>query len=325
MDGSFAANGDPPVDWISFWETLIQTNDMQNAYTGEFDPRHMFGVTNQDVFRWPGIGGGTKKQLLGFYLTTLLLPGIPTLYWGEEQNFYVLDSTASNYVFGRSPMTSAQAWYMHGCYKVGNSKYYDFPSDAIIYGCEDESIPLDHRDPSSPIRNIISATYEMRANYPMLNDGFNLAQLSKQTHPVYLPGSQGPGDKKTPTEIGLWSFERSNFKGVQDIGQPVWLVYMNEQINKTYTFDCGDPSSALVAPFGPGTTVKNLYFPYDEYILESSTAHLSKLRLFQINLSNVTHQTHVLGVGSRGAPKIYPSPSFIVAATFRTFANIACI
>ena len=284
MDGSFEANGDPAVDWIQFWQTLLQTNDMQNAYTGEFDPRHMFGVTNQDVFRWPGIGGGTKKQLLGFYITTLLLPGIPTLYWGEEQNFYVLDSTASNYVFGRSPMTSAQAWMMHGCYKVGNSKYYDFPSDALIYGCEDDTIPLDHRDPSASIRNIIKATYEMRENYPILNDGFNLAQLSKQTHPVYLPGSQGPGDRRTPTEIGLWSFERSDFKGLQNTGQIAWLVYMNEQINKTYTFDCADPSSALVAPFPPGSNIKNIFFPYDEYILEASGAHLSKFNSFHRDL-----------------------------------------
>ena len=279
MDGSFAAQGDPPVDWIAFWDTLLQTNDMQNAYTGEFDPRHMFGVTNQDVFRWPGIGAGTQKQLLGFYLTTLLLPGIPTLYWGEEQSFYVLDSTAANYVFGRSPMTSAQAWMMHGCYKVGNNKYYDFPSEAIIYGCEDNTIPLDHRDPSAVLRNIVRATFEMRANYPILNDGFYLTQLSKQTHDVYLPGSQGPGDKKTPTEIGLWSYQRGNLKGIQNIDQTAWLVYMNEQVNTTYTFECSDPSSALLAPFPMGIIVKNLYYPYEEYTLENSTAYISKFRV----------------------------------------------
>lgn len=278
MDGSFEAQGDPPVDWVLFWNTLLKTNDMQNAYTGEFDPRHMYGVTNQDVFRWPGIGGGTQKQLLGFFITTLLLPGIPTLYWGEEQNFYVLDSTASNYVFGRSPMTSAQAWQMHGCYKVGNTKYYDFPSDAIIYGCEDNTIPLDHRDPSSPIRNIIRATYQMREDYPVLNDGFDLQQLSKQTHDIFLPGSQGPGPKRTPTEIGLWSYVRQSFKGLQNLNQTAWIVYMNEQINKTYTFDCAVPSSALVAPFEGGTTVKNLFYPYEEFTLEDSKAYLSKLR-----------------------------------------------
>lgn len=61
----------------------------------------MYGVSNQDVFRWPGIQNGTEKNLLGLFVTTLLFPGIPTLEWGEEQAFYVLDSTASNYVFGK--------------------------------------------------------------------------------------------------------------------------------------------------------------------------------------------------------------------------------
>lgn len=60
----------------------------------------MFGVSNQDVFRWPAITNGTQKNLLGLFIVTLLLPGIPTLSWGEEQAFYVLDNTASNYVFG---------------------------------------------------------------------------------------------------------------------------------------------------------------------------------------------------------------------------------
>ena len=281
MDGSFEAEGDPSVDWEAFWSALLQTNDMQNAYTGKFDPRHMFGVTNQDVFRWPGIGGGTQKQLLGFFITTLLLPGIPTLYWGEEQNFYVLDSTASNYVFGRSPMTSAQAWMTHGCYKVGNEKFYDFPADAIIYGCEDNTIPLDHRDPSSSVRNIMRATYQMRENYPILNDGFHLAGLSKQTHDVYLPGSQ-LGGKHTPTEIGIWSYYRGPFVGLQNETQVAWLVYMNEQVNKTYTFNCTDPSSALVAPFETGTTVKNLYYPYEEYILEKSSAYISKFKFIRV-------------------------------------------
>lgn len=52
------------------------------------------------MFRWPAIKNGTEKNLLGLFVVTLLFPGIPTLEWGEEQAFYVLESTASNYVFG---------------------------------------------------------------------------------------------------------------------------------------------------------------------------------------------------------------------------------
>ena len=249
---------------------------MINANTGVLDPRHMYGVTNQDVFRWPAITNGTEKQLLGFFIITLLLPGIPTLVWGEEQAFYVLDNTASNYVFGRSPMSSALAWQMHGCFKVGNAKYYDFPTDAAIYGCEDDSISLDHRDPSSSVRNIIKSTFEMRENYPVLNDGFSIQQLSKQTHNVFLPGSGG-----TPTETGLWSMERSGWVGAQNFSQVSWLVYGNQPQSQNYTFGCKD-DSALIAPFAGGSTVKNLYFPYEEYTLEDSSVNMSKSAVLRL-------------------------------------------
>lgn len=100
MDGTYEAEGDPPVNFVQTWNALLETNDMTNAFTGAFDPRHMFGISNQDVFRWPAIKNGTEKNLLGLFIITLLFPGIPTLSWGEEQAFYVLESTASNYVFG---------------------------------------------------------------------------------------------------------------------------------------------------------------------------------------------------------------------------------
>ena len=240
----------------------------------------MYGVTNQDVFRWPTIKNGTQKQLLGMFITTLLLPGIPTLYWGEEQSLYVLDSTAANYVFGRSPMSSAQAWGMHGCYKVGNKKYHDWPLDAGIYGCEDPDVNLDHRDPSSPVRNILKSTYEMRDNYPALIDGFSLQQLSNQTRQVLLPGSADMA-----TETGLWSIERSGFigiKGIPDLNQSVWLVYQNDNQTDPYKFDCSNPKLALLAPFAAKETVKNLYFPYDEYVLEKSAAQTGCLTELQL-------------------------------------------
>ncbi len=87
LDGTFSAEGDPPnVNWIDFWQNILLTNDMINANDGTtFDPRHMYGVTNQDVFRWPTIKNGTQRQLLGYFIVALLLPGIPTLVWGEEQ------------------------------------------------------------------------------------------------------------------------------------------------------------------------------------------------------------------------------------------------
>ena len=163
-------------------------------------------------------------------------------------------------------MSASLAWEAHGCFTVGNSKYYQFPVQAALRGCADDSINLDHRDPSSSIRNIIKSTYEMRENYPVLNDGFSIQQLSKQTHNVYLPGSN-----HTPTETGMWSMQRAGWSNVQTINETVWLVYGNEALENTYTFDCNNGDSALVAPFSAGTTVKNLYAPYESYTLENSS------------------------------------------------------
>ena len=77
LDGNLASGYDTPVNWVDSWNTMLSTNDMINANKGIFDPRHMYGVTNQDVFRWPAIKQGTERMLLGFFITTLHMPGIP--------------------------------------------------------------------------------------------------------------------------------------------------------------------------------------------------------------------------------------------------------
>src|SRR5271169_6633524 len=88
IDGLYAALSDTPVNWVDAWQEIVRTNDLVNTNTGSFDPRHMYGVVNQDVFRWPALTNGVEKNLVGLYITTLLLPGIPTLMWGEEQASY---------------------------------------------------------------------------------------------------------------------------------------------------------------------------------------------------------------------------------------------
>lgn len=59
----------------------------------------------------------------------------------------------------------------------------------------------------------------------------------------------------------------------------VWLLYSNHNESKTYEFNCQDEdvtlnSTALIAPFSGGLTLKNLFHPYDEVTLENSTQHL---------------------------------------------------
>ena len=165
-------------------------------------------------------------------------------------------------------MSSSLAWQLHGCYKAGSIKYKNFGLDAAAYGCEDDTISLDHRDPSHPVRNIIKRMLEMREVYPVLNDGYYLQQLSNQTYDIYLPGSNG-----TPTETGLWSTYRSAFVGAQNLtgqgmgDQSVWLLYTNEDRTVNHGFNCSNNRS-LISPFVEGTTVKNLFAPYEEYNLE---------------------------------------------------------
>jgi alpha-1,3-glucan synthase len=206
-------------------------------------------------------------MLLGLFITTLHMPGIPLLLWGEEQSSYVLDSTAANYIFGRAPMSSANAWQDHGCYSLGSTLYYNFPSNNSAKGCLDDSVSLDHRDPTHPVRNIIKSMYRVRDEYPVLNDGFFLQSLSNQTHQTFLPGSNG-----TATEIGMWSVIRDQYPGVQNLTgvdppQPVWLVFSNDGKTVDYKFDCTSNDTALFSPFPENTTVKNILSPYDELTL----------------------------------------------------------
>ncbi|KAK3385701.1 hypothetical protein B0H63DRAFT_501483 [Podospora didyma] len=262
IDGVYGAEMDTRVNWAEGWEDMLQTTDFINANNGKFDPRHMFGVSNQD------------KYLVGAFITSLLLPGIPIINWGEEQAFYVLENIAGNYLYGRQPMTSTVSWELHGCYKVGSEKYFNFPLDAALYGCDDPNVSLDHRDPSHPVRGIVKRFLELRTTYPVLNDGFEMHQLSNHTHWIFLPGSEGTG-----TELGLWSNVRMRHAGLQDFSSVdhgndmVWLLFGNEDTATSYSFNCSG-ITALISPFASGSTVKNLFYPYEEYTLEVSTQSL---------------------------------------------------
>lgn len=275
LDGNLLASNDASVNFQEQWKTFVLTNDMANAYTGEFDPRHMYGVSNQDVLRWPGLTNGTQRQLLGDFIVTLVMPGIPLVSWGEEQAFYTLDSTAANYVYGRQAMSSSQAWQMHGCYKVGDANLYNAPFNSTLTACEDDSVSLDHRDPSHPVYGTLKQMFELRQRYPVLQDGWNLLELSSQVSNYTLPGSFG-----VATINGLWSVVRSRVEGVQDFtgqglfeNQPVWLLYSNYNGSRTYESTCMS-SNATISPFDAQTTVKNLFYPFDEWKLESSSVSL---------------------------------------------------
>jgi len=51
MDCNLTAGLDTPGNWVDIWNAMAVSNDLVNANTGQPDPRHMYGVTNQDVTR----------------------------------------------------------------------------------------------------------------------------------------------------------------------------------------------------------------------------------------------------------------------------------
>lgn len=283
LDGPWGSLG---VDWVEMWHKMLKTHDLVNANTGLFDPRHIFGTTNQDVFRWPALANGTQRQLLGLFVATLELPGMPMLLFGEEQEFYVLENAAPDYVYGRTPMASQRAWQLHGCYNLGEELYVDMPFDSSGNGCQDPGVSLDHRDSSHPMYNIMKRMFELREQYPTLNDGFNLTTLSTRIYDIFLRGSQG-----MPSPHGIWSVLRArdvhtqDFTGIGHGNQPVWLLFHNENRTVTYDFDCSNPNStssdgSMISAFSSGTTVKNLFYPYEEYSLKDS--------IFTLGIENST-------------------------------------
>ncbi|KAI3390844.1 hypothetical protein diail_8547 [Diaporthe ilicicola] len=309
LDGYTGLDG---TDFVDFWDQMLLQNDFVNANTGKFDPRAVIGVTSQDVFRWPAIKNGTQRQLLGQFITTLEIPGTPGLYWGEEQSLYLLDSTSSDYVYGRQPMSSSRAWQLHGCYHLGDVSYSgDFPDGPARTGCNDDAVSLDHKDPSHPTRNIIKRMFEMRQQYPVLNDGFMLKTISNHSDDVLLPGSGN-----VPTTFGVWSVWRHQLQGSQNLETPdadgnqgVWLVYSNLNRSAEFTFNCQDEADALVSPFAVGTTVKNLFYPYDEHVLQNSSATVDGTTGLRGCLSSLTLESWAYRAYVPKASFIDPAPT----------------
>ena len=77
MDGNLQVAYDISTNFISAWNEMFVDNDFINAFTGKIDPRHMYGTSNFDVFRWNSLNNGTQRSVLGTFIATLLMPGIP--------------------------------------------------------------------------------------------------------------------------------------------------------------------------------------------------------------------------------------------------------
>ncbi|KAF8625783.1 hypothetical protein AX15_005173 [Amanita polypyramis BW_CC] len=268
MDGNLQVAYDIDVNFITAWNEMFVTNDFLNPATGKVDPRHMYGTSNFDVFRWPSLVNGTQRSMLATFITSLVMPGIPLFFYGEEQNFYLYDNGASNYLYGRQAMTSSPAWKRHGCYKLGSEQYFNMPLGKALIGCYDDWNALDHFDPTTESRRLFSQYNFLRTIYGALQDGFNLVQRGNWTYRIQLPGSNG-----TETELGFWSVSRAEIQGIQKLGgtyqDQVWLLFTNENATKTYSYDCMG-TLWISSPYVSGTQVKNLFYPYETYTLADS-------------------------------------------------------
>lgn len=77
MDGNLNVAYDINVNFVTAWNQMFVDNDMLNPSTGKLDPRHMYGTSNFDVFRWPSLESGVERSLLANFITSLVMPGIP--------------------------------------------------------------------------------------------------------------------------------------------------------------------------------------------------------------------------------------------------------
>ncbi|KAF9535312.1 modular protein with glycoside hydrolase family 13 and glycosyltransferase family 5 domains [Crepidotus variabilis] len=268
MDGNLDVAYDVAINFVTAWNQMFVNNDFLNPSTGKVDPRHMYGSSNFDIFRWPSLENGIQKSALATFLGALVMPGIPLYYYGEEQNFYLYDNGASNYLYGRQSMVSNLAWKRHGCYGLGSEQYFNMPLEKSLFGCHDDWNALDHFDPTADSRLLFSQFNWLRTVYGSLQDGFNLVQRGNWTYFIERPGSN-----KTLTEMGLWSVSRAAIPNVQTVGgiyhDQVWLLYTNENTTKEWSFPCNG-ADWISSPFTSDTKVQNIFYPYEVYDLEQS-------------------------------------------------------
>jgi alpha-1,3-glucan synthase len=94
MDGNLAVAYDIDLNFVTAWNQMFVNNDFLNAHTGLVDPRHMYGTSNFDVFRWPSLENGTQRSVLATFVTSLIMPGIPlvSFTWLYSQTRFLSQS-----------------------------------------------------------------------------------------------------------------------------------------------------------------------------------------------------------------------------------------
>ena len=77
LDGQLTAAYDTDVNFANQWNELMVHNDFLNPATGDLDPRHLYGTSNFDIFRWQALQNGTQRAVLATFITSMIMPGTP--------------------------------------------------------------------------------------------------------------------------------------------------------------------------------------------------------------------------------------------------------
>jgi alpha-1,3-glucan synthase len=190
------------------------------------------------------------------------------LYWGDEQGLYLHDSRAENYIYGRQPMTTSQAWQMHGCFKTNASQFTNMQFNELSRnGCKDDTQSKDHFDPTSNQFLHVQHMYHLRVLYPILQNGFGLETISK------IPVGNGRY---------LWSVSRS-YLPVQNQpnGFKVWFIFTNSDTPVTISNGCALPHP-LHSPYLPGTTVVDIILEAGNIQVDTFATGVSCLESFSL-------------------------------------------
>ncbi|KAI0748206.1 glycoside hydrolase family 13 and glycosyltransferase family 5 domain-containing protein [Daedaleopsis nitida] len=267
MDGNLEVGFDLDGNFVDQWNLMFRNNDFLNPTSGDPDPKHMFGTSNFDIFRWPSVENGVQLSAIATFITNLVMPGVALYYYGEEQNFYLFDTGAANYLYGRQAMLSNRAWQRHGCYALGSEQYFNMPLGKSMIGCQDDWNSLDHFDPTTDSRRLFAHFLALRSHFASLQDGFDLQELNSWTYSIQRPGSGG-----TSVDMGLWSVARSPMAGVQKLTgntDEIWMLYTNENRTKTYKNNCNS-DQRITSPYTNSPVLRNLFYPYENYTLSAS-------------------------------------------------------
>ncbi|KAJ3376330.1 Cell wall alpha-1,3-glucan synthase ags1, partial [Entophlyctis sp. JEL0112] len=249
----------------AFWRNAFGA-DVINSQTGNFDLRDVYGTGNGDVFRWGMLEDGIAMQRIGQVSLHSVMTGVPTVYYGEEQMFSVIDGSGTkDYIY--LPQD-----------ELVNATAFGFPayiSNRTLNGCQDDSVSLDHFDYSHPQFVFTSYVLWTRRTYSALTNGVNVLALSR-TNSSEFPNTFD-NNTVTLTSIGK-GYDSYQLAGtavgnytIPDPAFRMWFMFSGHNETATFTGNCAN-GTGIVSMFPVNTQVRNIYPPFDTFTVPMANA-----------------------------------------------------